>query len=178
MVDDTNAGTDGVDDGAGGNPFAAGVRIVEPSDLGSSEGNATGADNGSGSDAGITDAPKRRGRKPGSKNAGTKAQSKADISGLEKILFSVHLALAAATHTPELALDADEARELAKAAAEVQSHYEMVIDPKVLAWGQLIMVAGSLYTPRILAASIRIKREAKEKRGNVVQGNFNHAPTG
>lgn len=176
MVDDANAGIDDDDGNAGGNPFATSVRIVEPTDLSGDPG--TGTDAGSANGAGSADAPKRRGRKPGSKNAGTKAQNKADISGLEKILFSVHLALAAATHTPELALDADEARELAKAAAEVQSHYELVIDPKVLAWGQLIMVAGSLYTPRILAASIRIKREAKDKRGNVVQGNFNHAPTG
>jgi hypothetical protein len=79
-------------------------------------------------------------------------------------------------------LDASEARELAKAAAEVQSHYEINLDPKILAWTQFVMVAGSIYGPRILAANIRHKREAAEKKSRrasvVVEGNFTpHAPT-
>lgn len=179
---------DGDEDESGSNPFAVGrngssVSIVDPAEVGGDPtGSHSGAPSaGTGSESG--NAPKRRGRKPGSKN-GTKAEakSKPDISGLETILFSVHLALGAVTKTPELALDISEARELAKAAAAVQSHYETVIDPKLMAWAQLLIVAGGIYTPRFIAISVRTKKERAERRKtNVVQaqfGNQPHAPTG
>ncbi len=178
MADDENDGT-GNDSG---NPFASGIRTLDPTDLGPGDPDGSGA-SPTGTDS-SPDQPRKRGRKPGSKN-GTKKEKidSASVTGIEKILFSVHLALAAATRTPELALDESEARELAKAAAEVQSHYETVIDPKILAWAQLVMVAGSIYAPRMIAAKMRLNRERAEQRAksNVVQGPFgnsNHAPTG
>jgi hypothetical protein len=91
------------------------------------------------------------------------------------------MALSAVTKTPELALDPDEAKELAKAAAEVQKHYDTVIDPKTLAWVQLGMVAASVYGPRMIAVNIRLKNEKAQRRqqaSNVVHLNRNDAPTG
>jgi hypothetical protein len=81
-----------------------------------------------------------------------------------------------------LALDESEARELAKAAAEVQKHYDSVIDPKTLAWVQLGMVAASVYGPRVIAINFRHKAEkaariqARNATNNVVD--LNRAPTG
>lgn len=183
MADDTDSG---FEDGASSNPFATGKSShaapnIDPDELesgngdrGASTGGGTGSDPGTG---------KRRGRKPGSKNGTTKkSKDGLDISGLEKILFSVHLALSAATKVPELRLDQDEARELAKAAANVQSHYEAsIVDPKTMAWIQLGMVAASVYGPRVMSYSLRTKAEKDEKRkqrSNVVTGNFPHAPAG
>lgn len=179
---------DGIGSESGGNPFAiAGVPIVDPAEeIGAVEGNGTaegiGAVEGNGAAGtaeGIGEPRKRRGRKPGSKNAAKASASKADLAGLESILFSIHLALSAVAKTPELALDQAEAHELAKAAAAVQSFYSTVIDPKIMAWGQLIIVAGSIYAPRLIAVSVRIKKEKAAKRNNVVKGDFpNHAPAG
>lgn len=178
MSDTTESG---IDVEAGINPFrVAGVTTVDP---------ATAASGDIGTDpaepttdpvrtaSGDSAAPKRRGRKPGSKNAvKTKAKNSPDISGLESILFSVHLALAAIAKAPELALDPAEANKLAEAAAQVQAQYEMIVDPKILAWGQLVIVAGSIYAPRVIAISMRHKKEKIERRTNVVNGNFdNHA---
>lgn len=170
-------------DGAGSeldaNPFAIrGVEIIDPA-ASSDRGAAEGTTEGTGAAEGTGEPRKRRGRKPGSKNAAKSSTSKADLAGLESILFSIHLALAAVAKTPELALDQAEAHELAKAAATVQGFYSTVIDPKIMAWGQLVIVAGSIYAPRVIAASMRIKREKAAKRNNVVKGDFpNHAPAG
>lgn len=167
-----------------GNPFLTGKRkdgasgtsipTVDPSELGTGTANPG---SGTGSDG---NAPKRRGRKPGSKNgAGKTSTRSADISGLEKILFSVHMVLANAVGIEELTLSPDESKELAKAVAEVQSHYDTVIDPKTMAWVQLAMVAGSVYGPRMIAFNIRKKREKTIKKpapDNTIP--FPHAPTG
>jgi len=172
-MDDDATGIDELDAGNATNPFApSGRTAIDPETIGTDSGNS-GTDSSTPGSTGNTG--KKRGRKPGSKN-GTKAAavSKSDISGLENILFSVHLAISAIAKTPELALDQAEARELAKAAVAVQAHYETVIDPKILAWGQLIVVMGGVYGPRAFAIKMRLDNEksAKRVKSNVVQGNF------
>lgn len=89
------------------------------------------------------------------------------------------MVLANAVGIEELTLSPDESKELAKAVAEVQSHYDTVIDPKTMAWVQLAMVAGSVYGPRMIAFNIRKKREKTIKKpapDNTIP--FPHAPTG
>jgi hypothetical protein len=153
---------DGVSESVDSNPFVigskGGTEIPVESPAGTDSGGATTGDPDS--------APRKRGRKPGSKNGQAKSKKTPDlnISGLEKILFSVHLALSAATKVPELALDESEARQLAEAAAEVQSHYEAsFIDPKTMAWIQLGMVAASVYGPRAVVVMMRKKQEKEAK---------------
>lgn len=178
----TDDASDNDEDGAPTNPFTIGkpaAPVVRPDDLasGDSSGNAVAGNSGS------SGTGKRRGRKPGSTNKSkTKGENRLTASALEGIFFHAHLALAAITSTPELQLDRDEAKQLADAAAEVQSHYETrIIDPKTLAWINLGLTGAKLYGPRIVARGLRVKMEKQAKKdaakSNVVQGNFNHAPT-
>jgi hypothetical protein len=117
-----------------------GFETIEPGD-------AAGRAAGSGSG-------KRRGRPPGSA-AGAKKASKADIGGLESILFSLHMMGAAILDTPELVLDEGEAKALADAAAKVAGHYNHTIDPRTVAWVNLAMVAGGIYGTRVFAIRAR-----------------------
>lgn len=67
---------------------------------------------------------------------------------------------AAAFSTPELVLDPKEAETLAHAIAAVQAYYPVVIDPKTLAWGNLVMVVGTIYGTRALAIWARKSQPA------------------
>lgn len=73
---------------------------------------------------------------------------------------------AAATQTPELKLDSDEAQGMAKAIAEVARHYPTKVDPKTLAWVNLIMALMVVYGPRIYLIRERHKSERAERRGS------------
>jgi hypothetical protein len=69
----------------------------------------------------------------------------------------------AALFIPEAALDADEAEELTKALAEVNSFYATAVDPKLVAWLGVIGVAGKIYGPRVGAFMLRKKLEASAR---------------
>lgn len=131
---------------------------------------------------------KKRGRKAGS-GSNNQKKSKADISGLEKILFSAHLMAATAFKTPELILDEKEASMLAAAAQSVQDFYEVEASAEIMLWVNVIGVCGAIYGPRLIAAFARKKKETKnkpenkapvtEKTGTVIEGVFtpHSAPT-
>lgn len=70
---------------------------------------------------------------------------------------------AAAFQTPELALSPDESKAMAAAVAEVSSHYNHAINPKLMAWVNLLMVAGGVYGTRALAIRARLKTQEKAK---------------
>lgn len=80
-------------------------------------------------------------------------------------MFSLHLMAGAICNTPELAIDAKEAKSLADAAAKVASHYNHTIDPVKLDWARLLIVAGGIYGTRIFAIRARHKTEATAKPG-------------
>lgn len=69
----------------------------------------------------------------------------------------VHAALASATNIPEIAINDDEGKHLARAIADVQQHYGAVLDPKTQAWVNLAIVAGSMYLPRVMIARARMQ---------------------
>lgn len=101
-----------------------------------------------------------RGRPKGSGT--TKKKGPLDISGVEKILLSLHAMAAAATHTPELELDKDEANKLAVAGSEVAAHYAVNVDPKILAWINFGAALGMIYGTRIIAINARKGREKRK----------------
>lgn len=75
------------------------------------------------------------------------------------MLVSIHLSLAAVTKTPELALDPQESKQLAVASAAVASMYAVEIDPKMVAWANLIGAVGMVYIPRAYLIADRRKKE-------------------
>jgi len=107
----------------------------------------------------------RRKRKSGGKR-GPRAASRSPISvsGIEAILLSVHAVAATSLRIPELDLDKSEAAHLAEAVAEVARHYPTTIDPRVMAWVNLTMVAGMVYGPRFYAIRARAKSNAPARR--------------
>lgn len=149
---------------------------------GDSGGNSGGDSGGTGSDNTVFDPERhagpdkrnrdgsyrlKRGRKPGSTSANrnrTKADHQASIEGLTRILSIVHLGIASATKTPEMALDDEEAKNLAAATATVLQEFDIRPDPKVEAIVGLITAAGMVYGPRVYLITERKKKEAKEKR--------------
>lgn len=110
---------------------------------------------------------KKRGRKPGGNSATTRSRSKADhqasLEGLTRILSIIHIGVATATKTPEMALEEEEAKTLAAATATVLQEFDIRPDPKVEAIVGLITAAGMIYGPRAYLISERKKEEKKRK---------------
>jgi len=110
---------------------------------------------------------KKRGRKTGGNNSSsgtrTKAQNTASVEGLTRILAILHVGLAAATKTPELALDDSEVENLAKATATVLTEFDIRPDPKVEAVIGLVTAAGLIYGPRVYLITERKRLEAQER---------------
>lgn len=80
--------------------------------------------------------------------------------------------MAGALQAPELVLTKDEANGLAKAAADVASHYPTTIDPKVLAWCNLAMAVGIVYGPRVYMISQRKSRRTSPPKQSAEVFNF------
>lgn len=77
--------------------------------------------------------------------------------------------MAGATKIPELKLTQEESKQLANAIAEVNSHYDVVIDPKVMAWVGLSTACVSIYAPRLAAYKMRESFEDKKKKPEITQ---------
>src|ERR1700734_568701 len=122
---DNTVRTDGDNIGTGTDEFAT-VDLPDTGD-GGTPGGGTG---------------RRRGRPPGSRNTGTTARKtpQLDLSGVEKILFSLHTHVASMAKLPELAIPREEINQMCECAAKVAEHYPMVnIAPKTMAWVNLAM---------------------------------------
>jgi len=135
-VDNNSTGND---NRSGSTIDADGTKFVSPT-------NATG-----GSSDGI---PKRRGRKPGSKNraGGTSPRSATQTSqDISVLLFSLHLGVAAIFKSPGFAITPDESEKLGDAITRVTELYDISVLPeKTIAWINLAMVAGTIYGPRMM----------------------------
>ena len=116
---------------------------------------------------------RKRGRRAGSGSSAsaaprsrTKADNQASVDGLASMLGVLHLGIAAATKTPELALKDDEAKNLAVATARVLEEFDIRPDPKIEAIVGLIIAGSSIYGPRAYFIMERKKKEAAERRQN------------
>lgn len=112
---------------------------------------------------------KRKYTKRGSKNgAGKPAGKKASVQAslktehISQMVFNIHMMLAAQTEIEELALTQDEAGNLTTAVLEVASHYDIIADPKIVAWVNLVFVGGAIYGTRAIAYSRRLKAESQK----------------
>lgn len=72
--------------------------------------------------------------------------------------------MAGATKIDELKLTAEESKQLAAAVAEVNAHYNVVVDPKVMAWVGLTTTCVSIYAPRVASYKIRASFEEKKRK--------------
>jgi hypothetical protein len=96
------------------------------------------------------DQPRKRGRPFGSRNKPRTEESQKEShlsANLDGLLLSAHFAVAAFLETPELEINQVQAKQYAESLKEVMKHYQTVVDPKKLAWAQLIFVMGGIYGP-------------------------------
>lgn len=77
--------------------------------------------------------------------------------------------MAGATKIEELKLSPEESKQLAAAVAEVNAHYNIAVDPKVMAWVGLTTTCVSIYAPRVASYKIRASFEEKKRKANEKQ---------
>jgi hypothetical protein len=75
----------------------------------------------------------------------------------------LHFLLAKSVH-PIFQISEDESKKLASAIMDVAALYDLTIDPRLAAWGQLVGVGAMIYAPRVMAF-IAIKREQAAQEG-------------
>lgn len=113
--------------------------------------------------------PKRRGRKPGSKNKTGSAPGKAAVLTPEKLapkIEGAHAFAAAMLGIPLIQILPDESVAIAEALCDVASHYELPVSGKTLAWVNLIAVLGMVYGIRVAqwpAYKLAKQREAMNR---------------
>jgi len=98
--------------------------------------------------------PKKRGRKPGSKNK-PKPQISQNL-GIEKTLLAIHTMGAAYFKIPELMLTPKEAEAVSEAIEDVAQYYPIGLNPVYVAWGNLAMVLFGTYGTRLGAYRVRM----------------------
>ncbi len=171
----TEPDTTGGDQQVGDAPSFATASFLSGGTDGGDSGRSSGTDSGGfdpaihvGRDSVNADGSyrRKRGRRPGSSSgSGNKraATLSASVDALAGVLSVLHAGIAAATKTPELAIDNDDATTLAKATANVLAEFNIAPDPKVAAVIGLVIAAGSVYGPMGFNIRERKLREAKEK---------------
>lgn len=153
-----------------------GIPLISPLNIG------TGGTSGG---FGTEPRTRRRGRPPGSINRPRDTQEtsaqldlKSSLSNIEDLLTSIHWGTARLLDMSELELTADDSRQLSRAIRDCLKHYQFNIDPKKMALGNLMMVAGGIYAPRVMA----IYRRGEKKPATVTPidrvktGTTNNAP--
>jgi hypothetical protein len=82
-----------------------------------------------------------------------------DVDGLAMQLVVMHAVLAKALKAPELAVDMDGARTLAKGIKGMMAQYSVNISPKMLAFYQLMGACAVVYGPRLFLIADRKSKE-------------------
>lgn len=118
---------------------------------------------------------RKRGRRAGS-GGSRKASSHLDITGVQAVLFSVHAGAAAAFRNEIWALSEGEAKALAEALITLEKQYPSKIDPRALAWVNLIGVAGAVYGTRFMALWMEAQARRKQQQRPPVAGPPGSAP--
>jgi hypothetical protein len=156
--------SEGNTDGTVGPDFSVDPGAIGTSGNGNADGNANG-DGARGTRKRRSDAGRKRGPRSASKTA-------LDLGTWTSIILTAHAGLASAINVPMLAISHDEAERLAKAIANVAELYDLpVLSPEAQAWANLVVAAGSIYGPRVLAATMTKKTAAQPAPENVIRMN-------
>lgn len=119
-----------------------------------------------------SDQPRRRGRKPGSKNASRTQPQKEVAQDLTGVLLSVHFMLSKLVKIDELQLDEEEAKKLGDAVARVNKEFGVqMMSPKMAAIVNLGIVGAGVYGPRVIAIThnAKVKKEKAASASKVSQ---------
>lgn len=161
VFDDDNSSSVGIDQIIGSAPSGAGAEIGD---------GRGGGNNSPGSDPapfGYLPNGKPRKRRPNGQRGpvivnGKAAQALPSVDALAGAIFALNATLAAVAKAPELGIDRDEARTLAKSAADVMILHGGSIDPRAMVWANLILAVGGVYGPRVGMLMMRKRAEKQE----------------
>jgi len=126
--------------------------IVNPGAIGHNPDTATGS-----APSGDSQ-PRKRGRPFGSRNKRAETGPQVDLSGLQGLISSGHMFIAALTKNPLWALDEREVKAYAEAVQNVSRHYDIAVQQKTIDHAMLFVVIGGIYGTRIMTMQ-RMKAE-------------------
>lgn len=160
------SGNGGAGDGAGNDAGS-----VSPESLSGSQQPESGATNAPYGFRQDGSPARKRGRKPGNSGSGSAnsgasksgSGKKGDnaVSGLEKILYSVHMMGANFLKVPELMIAPDEAKILAQSINAVQEYYDWDASEETIIWVNLVGALITVYGPR---AAVLVSKANKKKK--------------
>lgn len=163
-------GETGVDAGTEIGNTEAGTAETGTDETGTEAGTEAGTENflsqGTVIDPATVEAPKRRGRKPGTKNKPKDGAAKVALNiSPDHLLVTLHVGIAALLHVPELAeVDEDDMKLLRERFSDMSKAYgwkTMGIDPRLLATISMAETAAAIYAPRLRRAYKRAKDAKK-----------------
>jgi hypothetical protein len=85
------------------------------------------------------------------------------------MFVGLHVMLAGATKTPELAIAEEEGEAFMGAAGRVMRHYSVEATQRTLDWIAFAGCAGGIYGPRAVAIALRRREEGRSRPGKVVR---------
>lgn len=150
------ANENGSADGGGLGISANGSTIIDPKSLSDDNGDT----NNGAADSGV----KKRGRPKGYRKPKTESKETLDLDSLNVTLLFLHGIVAAASKTPELALEPNEADQLATAAKNVMRHYNIAPAQKAIDWFNFLAAGTAIYGSKALAVAARKKDEVAQHR--------------
>lgn len=107
--------------------------------------------------------PKRQRKPRRPKGAAKKGTDLAVEAWTEKVV-GLHMLAAKLAGTDVLVIDNHQARALTEAVLDVVQHYDLHVDPKLMAWINLGSIAAMIYTPKIMAITVqRAERKKRER---------------
>lgn len=109
-----------------------------------------------------------RGESEGAKT-GRPAGAKLDLGVFATQIYGAHVMFAMVTKCPEFVISEDAAKKLAISLQAVMAQYKITINPKAMAFAQLLATAAAIYGPIMIKIAVRKKNEKAAKE----QGTFN-----
>lgn len=137
-------GNDGSDDGGGD------WTVISPTNLGSG-----GSDPGDGE-------PKRRGRKPGSRNTSQKSEVSGAVGSfdLREILVSFHAMLAIRLKRPAIEITKEQAAKIQQAIKLVEKHHRISMSQKHMDYAMALWIIAEIYGPMAVTIYLESKLPA------------------
>lgn len=184
--DPSGTGGTSVPDRTGDEPAAEkGSGPINPADLAEAQGHG---DNGGAADEYVRDAAgqvernkdgslkRKRGRKPGGKNAASgagksparKATNSEALASLTQTLKMLHLGVANLTKYQSIALADAEAQMLAQSINTVMKEFEVQPNPKITAVAGLISACAIVYGPRVIL--VKMEHDARQEKAKRPEG--------
>lgn len=147
-------------------PVGGAFQPVEPHTIiagkAGESGSANSTGDGSSNPAGYFPDGRPRRRKPRGQGKIQEARAAPPIDFVVTTLTTLHLTLAAIARTPELMIAEEDAKALGNAIVKVCEFEGVGVNPRVMAWTNLAIIATGIYGPRAIAIYVKSQRRGAQ----------------